>query len=365
MLVMRTDAWHERAVHQLLAERDDAQSTPLRELHVPGLLGSRLLFKDESAHPTGSLKHRLARSLLLQGIASRRIGPTTPLFDASSGNTAVSEAYFAHLLGLKYFAVMPSTTSPGKLALVRRYGGACVFVAPGRCCKAEAARLAAEQDGYFLDQFSNAATATDWRDHNVITEMLSQFEMLGMAAPDWFVMGAGTGGTSTCAGRCFRHRKLQTRTLVVDPEDSAFFGHYACDDRAGCLCASRVEGIGRPTVEASFHAELVDCMQVVPDAASFAGARWLSQRLGQPVGISSGTHLVGAISLLDTAQAITVATLICDHGSRYSGRLDNDDWLRAQQLDLAPWLSAFDGWAASGHWNPPVQSLATWSRTSA
>lgn len=356
--------WLEKARDTLLAERDAASPTPLRELRLPALPGKRLVFKDESVHPSGSLKHRLARSLLLQGLDAGRIGRGTPLFDASSGNTAVSEAWFAARLGLPFFAVIPETTSIGKQQLIERFGGTCVRIAPGRCCKREAARLAIERGGYFLDQFTNAAIATDWRAHNVVSEMFAQLSENDV--PDWFVAGAGTGGTATTAGRFFRYRNLATKLMVVDPEDSAFFNHYACVAGAsGCLCASRVEGIGRPAVEPSFRRGLVDRMQRVADAASFGAALWLSVKLGKKVGVSTGTNLVGAISLLDEPDTDFVATLVCDGGERYAGRLDNDEWLAEQGMDIEPWIAALDRWFRGGEWQPPVQPVDTRVRTSA
>lgn len=355
---MDTDAnWRHHAERLLLAEWEQARRTPLRELPLPQLPGRRLVFKDESLHATGSLKHRLARSLFLHGLRNGTIGPRTVLYDASSGNTAISEAAFAKMLGLRFFAVVPANTSPAKQAQIRQFGGECVLLEQG-CCKEAAARLAGETaEGHFLDQFGMAAVAVDWREHNVVTEMLDEFHEYGWAEPDWFVNGAGTGGTATCAGRHFRERGLKTEVVVVDPEDSAFFDHYTCGTAsAGCLCASRVEGIGRPDVEASFKRELVDRMLRVPDAASFAAARWLSHRLRHPVGISTGTNLIGAICLLDAVDEGTAATLVCDDGRRYAGRLDNDRWLGEQGIDIAPWMRALDYWQRNGDWKPPVQT---------
>jgi cysteine synthase A len=354
--------WRRDAEERLLQERERSAATPLRELALPALPGRRLIFKDESAHPTGSLKHRLARALLLQGVRNGAIGANTPLFDASSGNTAVSEAWFARLLGLRYFAVIPATTSPGKQALIRAFGGECVMVKAGACCKQEAARLAHERDGYFLDQFTNAALAVDWRAHNVVAELFAQLRDAGLPQPDWFVTGAGTGGTASCAGRHFRHANLRSRLLVVDPEDSAFHGHYAHGLQGGCICASRVEGIGRPTVEPSFMPDVVDRMLVVPDAASHTAARWLSLKLEQNVGVSTGTNLIGAIHLFDSGH-LNVATLICDDGARYAGRLDDDAWLAAQGFDTPAWMRALDAWHRNGEWLPPVQPCGSFSRT--
>ena len=94
--------------------------------------GLTLYLKDESSHPTGSLKHRLARSLFLYALCNDWIGPKTTVIEASSGSTAVSEAYFARLLGLRFIAVVPASTAPPKLDAIRFYGGEIYEVADPR-----------------------------------------------------------------------------------------------------------------------------------------------------------------------------------------------------------------------------------------
>ena len=95
-------------------------------------------------------------------------------------------------------------------------------------------------------------------------------------------------------------------------------------------------------------------MSVIPDAASFGAARWLSAKLDRPVGVSTGCNLIGAVELLSTLQRGLVATLICDDGRRYTGTLDDPSWLGRQGLATSPWERALDTWHASGFWRPPV-----------
>ena len=188
----------------------------------------QLYLKDETTHITGSLKHRLARSLFLYALCNGWIDENTTVIEASSGSTAVSEAYFAALLGLPFIAVMPSSTSATKIALIESQGGRCHFVAESSQVYAEAERLAEETGGHYLDQFTNAERATDWRGNNNIAESI--FEQLREEShpiPEWIVVGAGTGGTSATIGRFIRYRRHATRLCVVDPENSAFFPSYA------------------------------------------------------------------------------------------------------------------------------------------
>ena len=127
---------------------------------------------------------------------------------------------------------------------------------------AEAERLAEETGGHYLDQFTNAERATDWRGNNNIAESI--FEQMREEAhpvPEWIVVGAGTGGTSATIGRYIRYRRHATRLCVVDPENSAFFPAYAQGAATIATGASsRIEGIGRPRVEPSFLPGVVDRM---------------------------------------------------------------------------------------------------------
>src|SRR5690606_25685947 len=107
--------WTRRAIRILEADGLRSADTHLVKPDFPGLRGIDIYFKDESTHPTGSLKHRLARSLFLYGICNGHIGQDTLLVEASSGSTAVSEAYFARLLGLSFVAVMTRSTSRQKI----------------------------------------------------------------------------------------------------------------------------------------------------------------------------------------------------------------------------------------------------------
>src|SRR4029453_14135889 len=95
-----------------------------------------LYLKDESVHPTGSLKHRLARSLVLYGLCNNWITEGTTLVEASSGATGGSEPYFARLLNLPFVAVMPASTVREKCELIEFYGGQCHLVGgPGTIFK--------------------------------------------------------------------------------------------------------------------------------------------------------------------------------------------------------------------------------------
>src|SRR6185312_3220092 len=166
----RDRTWAQRAIALLRGYRRRYADTHLLNPVFPGLKGISIYLKDESTHPTGSLKHRLARSLFMYGICNGRIGEGTTLVEASSGSTAVSEAYFAKLLDLPFIAVVPKQTSRQKIEAIERFGGRCHFVGAADEVYETAAGLAHEAGGYYLDQFTYAERATDWRGNNNIAE---------------------------------------------------------------------------------------------------------------------------------------------------------------------------------------------------
>src|SRR5680860_586452 len=140
-------AWVNEAVRQVEADSNRSADTHLHVFPLPPHWGIDLYLKDESVHPTGSLKHRLARSLFLYALCNGWIDEGTTIIEASSGSTAVSEAYFARLLGLPFVAVMPSSTSREKIELTEFYGGRCHLVEDPGTIYDESKRLAAETGG--------------------------------------------------------------------------------------------------------------------------------------------------------------------------------------------------------------------------
>ncbi len=336
-------AWVDNAVRLIEADARRSADTHLLRYPLPSAWSSRhdvqLYLKDESTHITGSLKHRLARSLFLYGLCNGWIHEHTTVVEASSGSTAVSEAYFAQLLGLPFIAVMPASTSAAKVALIEAQGGRCHFVEEAGEVYAEAERLARETGGHYLDQFTNAERATDWRGNNNIAESIfTQLSMEKHPIPEWIVVGAGTGGTSATIGRYIRYRRLATRLCVVDPENSAFYPAYETGDWSVTTgVSSRIEGIGRPRVEPSFLPDVVDRMISVADCASIAAARHASEVLGRQVGPSTGTNLWGAFCLLGEMVADgrsgSVVTLLADSGDRYEQTYFCDEWLAEHGLD--------------------------------
>jgi cysteine synthase A len=253
---------------------------------------------------------------------------------------------------------MPASTSPSKIALIEFQGGSCSLVEDPARIYAESHRIAAETGGHFMDQFTNAERATDWRGNNNIAESIfTQMSSEPHPLPVWIVVGAGTGGTSATIGRYLRYRRYPTRMCVVDPENSAFFDGWAHDDPSVTGKPSRIEGIGRARVEPSFMPAVIDRMIRVPDAASIAAMRFVRSVTGRNVGASTGTNLWGALSLAaelrSSGERGSIVTLICDQGERYLDTYYSDAWVAGQGLELATYTRTLQRCLESGEWDEP------------
>lgn len=349
-------AWLKEAVRKVQADANRSADTHLLLFPLPEHWGIDLYLKDESTHPTGSLKHRLARSLFLYGLCNGWIRPDRPVIEASSGSTAVSEAYFAKLIGVPFIAVMPRTTSTEKIRLIEFHGGRCHFVDDSRRMYEESARLAAETGGHYMDQFTYAERATDWRGNNNIAESIfRQLRLERYPEPSWIVATAGTGGTSATLARYVHYMQYDTRVCVADPDNSCFFeGWTTGDPDVACDRGSRIEGIGRPRMEPSFVPGAIDRMMKVPDAASVAAVRSLERAIGRKAGGSTGTGLWSALKIVAEMVAAgergSVVTLLCDPGDRYLDKYYSNAWLDEQGLDIEPYTAAIESLLRTGTW---------------
>lgn len=341
-------AWQDWAIGRIEADFNRSTDTQLRHLPLPALPDISLYLKDESSHPTGSLKHRLARSLFLHAICNGWIAQQTLIVEASSGSTAVSEAYFAQMLGLEFIAVVPRTTSQAKIEAIRFYGGDCHFVATALEMQPAARELADSRGGHFIDQFTFAERATDWRGNNNIAESIfAQMQQEPHPIPRWIVCGAGTGGTSATIGRFVRYKRCATQLCLADPPQSAFHRHW--HDRSTVSsgdCPSLIEGIGRPGVEASFVPTVLDRAIAVDDSRSIAAARVASRKLGKLCGGSTGTNIWAcamlATEMAQSGEAGSIVTILCDDGERYRSTYFDDAWARQNVPDHARFEDAIE-----------------------
>lgn len=352
----RARAWVSRAIDLLLADRAAEPPTPLLEFPLAGPPGTALYLKDESRRPSGSLKHGPARDLFLDALRGGEIVPGTPLFEATSGNMAVAQAYFARVLGLAYTAVVPGKTEPAKRRRIEEQGGRCHPFDPPLAVYDKARSLAEESGGHFFDHLRRAGDAVDWSGPDSLgAGILRDLEKRGESAPAWIVVGVGSGVTSAAIGRYLRMRGAGTRLAVVDPENSAYFPGWAADFPGYTTgMPSRIEGIGRPRIEPAFDASVVDLVIPVPDVASVAAMRHLHAVTGLMAGPSSGSCLWGAFHVLDRMRREgargSVVMVVGDGGEIYRDTYYDDAWTEAKGWRLPGPLSDLERFTASGTW---------------
>ncbi|WNE96570.1 pyridoxal-phosphate dependent enzyme [Streptomyces luomodiensis] len=357
-------AWAADAIRRLREHDRRTLPTPLRPLPLPSAFARgdiRVYVKDESAHPTGSMKHRLVRAMFAQAIADGAIQRDTPVIAATGGAVAVAGARLANLLGLDFTAVVPAKTPSEVLARIEREGGRWQpGERPPAAVQEEARELAARLGGHFLDHFGDAERAVaGCGEPTIADEIFGQLSDEPYPIPEWIVTGIGTGATSATVGRHLRRHGHSTRLAAVDPENSAYFPAWAsgCADYATGM-PSRIPGIGRPRTEPGFLPAVIDLVVPVPDAASIAALRWLNSAAGPAGGLAAGpatgTALWGTLHLVarmrEAGTRGGVVLVMGDTADPYRTTHLDPGWVRSQGLDPAPYEADLERFARTGEW---------------
>ncbi|NBE55307.1 PLP-dependent cysteine synthase family protein [Streptomyces boluensis] len=352
-----SNAWAAEAIRRVREGGPHVTPTPLRPLSLPAIRGIDIYLKDESAHPTGSMKYRLVRAMFCEAIASGAITADRPVIAATSGAVAVAGAHFASLLGLDFTAVVPARTAAEVLARIEGEGGRWqVGEQPPAAVQEEARALAERLGGHFLDHFTDVERAMAVSGEPTIAdEIFVQLNGEPHPVPEWIVAGAGTGATSAAVGRHLRRMGHPTRLAVVDPENSAYFPAWAsgCGDYTTGM-PSRIPGIGRPRIEPGFLPAVIDLMIPVPDAASIAALRWLRTAAGIEAGPATGTNLWGvchlAARMSEAGVHGSIVTVIGDTADPYLNTHLDPSWVRARGLDPAPYEADIERFVRTGYW---------------
>jgi cystathionine beta-synthase len=299
--------------------------TPLVRLSrlEPGLT-TPLVAKVEFVNPGGSVKDRPAVTMIDAAERSGALKPGGTLVEPTSGNTGIGLAMVAVLRGYRVIAVMPDKMSREKIDTLRAYGAEVVICptdVPPESPQAYyrvADRLTEEIDGAFQpNQYFNPANPESHY-HSTGPEIWRQ--TAGLITH--FVVGVGTGGTISGAGRYLKEQKAEIEVIGADPEGSLYSG--------GPVHPYRVEGIGEDFWPDTLHKDVVDRYIKVSDRDSFVAARRLVAREGLFAGGSSGTAIWAALEVareVDDPDALVV-TLLPDGGRPYLSKIFNDHWMR-------------------------------------
>ncbi|MHB8717785.1 MAG: cystathionine beta-synthase [Candidatus Dormibacteria bacterium] len=298
-------------------------NTPLVRLQALGRgVAPTVLAKLEQLNPGGSVKDRIALSMVEDAERSGALRPGGTIIEPTSGNTGHGLAMVAALKGYRMVFVMPDKMSAEKISLLKAYG-AEVVVCPTNVERESpqsyysvADRLAREIPGGFQpNQYANPLNP---KAHYLSTgpELWRQTD----GRIDVFVAGIGTGGTISGTGRYLKERKPGVTVVGADPEGSIY---------SGPIAPYKVEGVGEDFWPATYDASVVDRVVQVTDREAFTAARRLAREEGILVGGSAGMALHAALVVAAEMPAESiVVVLLPDTGRNYLSKVFNDDWMR-------------------------------------
>ncbi len=298
-------------------------NTPLVQLSRIGKgLRPRLVAKLEMLNPGGSVKDRIGLAMIEDAEKRGLLKPGGTIVEPTSGNTGVGLAIAATLKGYRLVCTMPDKQSQEKRDILRAYGAEVVIcptaVAPEspQSYYKVAERLAMElPGGYMPGQY--------WNQQNVAAHYASTGPELWEQTEGkitHFVLGIGTGGTVTGAGRYLKERNPKIQIVGADPEGSIYTGE---------VHPYKTEGIGEDFWPGTFDTSIVDRWVTVSDRDTFLTARRITREEGILAGVSSGTAMFAALAVAkELDETALVVVLLPDSGKSYLSKLYNDEWMR-------------------------------------
>lgn len=288
--------------------------TPLLEVqHIAQVEGlkARLIVKLESFNPGGSVKDRVALSMIEDAERRGLLHPGVVIIEPTSGNTGIGLAWVASVKGYRLILTMPDTMSRERQSLLRALGATLVLT-PGCEGMAGAIRKAHQLRGEYagsiiLEQFDNPANPAA-HIHATAEEIWDDTD----GEIDVFVAAVGTGGTLSGVAEGLKRHNSSIRAVAVEPDNSPVLS-------GGAPGQHRIQGIGAGFVPANYHPEVVDEIVRVTDDEAIAATRMLAAREGLLVGISSGAAFHAALTLARREEYAgkTIVALLPDTGERY------------------------------------------------
>ncbi len=289
-------------------------NTPLLEVtNVERKLGleARVLVKLEYFNPAGSVKDRVAKSMIEDAERKGILKKSSVIIEPTSGNTGIGLASIAASRGYRLILTMPETMSVERRNILKAYGAELVLTDGAKGMKgaiAKAEELAEEiPDSFLAGQFVNPANPAMHRR----TTGPEIWQDTG-GEVDLFVAGVGTGGTLTGVGEYLKSRKPDVKVVAMEPADSPVLS----EGRSG---AHKIQGIGAGFVPEVLNTEIYDEIITVQNEDAFAASKLLARAEGVLTGISSGAALHAAIQLAKRPEnrGKTIVTLLPDSGDRY------------------------------------------------
>jgi cysteine synthase A len=286
-------------------------NTRVVELSHIGNAAGAIFLKMSLLNPSGSVKDVMAAYMLDQAERTQRIRPGGTILEVTTGNTGISFAMLSSVKGYEFIAVMPEHMSIERRQMMRAFGARIVLTPREQDMQGAIERYEelkqAYPDAWLPNQFAN-------RDNIEAHRLFTGAEVVRQVPRtiDFFVAGAGTGGTIVGTARAIRERYPACGIVVVEPEESAVLS-------GGRPGLHGIQGIGEgfvPPILAE-NRSLIDQVIAVSTASAMDMCRRLAQQEGILAGPSTGANLQACLQILDKHPGACVATLAPDRGERY------------------------------------------------
>ncbi|MDD6217908.1 MAG: cysteine synthase A [Selenomonadaceae bacterium] len=288
--------------------------TPLLELsHIEKEEGlkAHIYAKLEYLNPAGSVKDRVAKSIIEEAEASGKLTKDSVIIEPTSGNTGIGLAAVAAARGYRIIIVMPDTMSIERRALIQAYGAELILSEGAKGMKgaiSKAEELVKEIPGSFIaGQFVNPANP---KAHFDTTGPEIWKDTDGLV--DIFVAGVGTGGTVTGVGEFLKSKKPEVKIVAVEPATSPVLSK-------GQAGAHKIQGIGAGFIPQVLNTDIYDEIIAVENDDAFAYGKLFAKKEGVLVGISSGAAIKAAVELAKRPEneGKNIVVLLPDTGDRY------------------------------------------------
>lgn len=304
-------------------------NTPLLKARNLDTGKSELFLKLENQNPGGSIKDRIALSMIAAAEEEGKIRQGSTLVEATAGNTGLGLALVAAQKGYKLILVIPDKMSQEKVSHLRALGAQIVVtrsdVEKGHpeYYQDMAERISREtSDSFYINQFGNPANPAA-HEQTTGPEIWEQMEH----RVDAIVCGVGSGGTITGLSRYFSRVSPNTTFILADPVGSVLAG-YIKTRKIGKAGSWFVEGIGEDFIPPIADLSRVSRAYTIDDAESFATARELLRSEGILAGSSSGTLVAAALRYCQMCcPPQRVVTIVADSGNKYLSKMFNDFWM--------------------------------------
>jgi cysteine synthase A len=270
-------------------------------------INPHIYVKMESANPGGSVKDRIALSMIEAAEKAGKLRPGDTLIEPTSGNTGIGLAMVAAVKGYRLVLTMPESMTIERRKLLKAYGAEIILTPAekGMTGAVRKAQALADENGYFQPmQFDNPANPEIHR-RTTAQEILNDLDRV-----DILVAGVGTGGTVTGVGEVLRERFEDVRVVAVEPEDSPVLS-------GGKPGPHKIQGIGAGFVPRVLNKDIYDDIIRVRTEDAMAASRLLARREGILGGVSAGANVHAAMLESDRHPGKNVVTVICDTGERY------------------------------------------------